>query len=305
MSEETIEKTYQVETHALLKVENIRGTVDIRPGDENLIKITATKHLNTGNNAKTEIILEQNNDGTVCARVISEENGLFDIFTKFNKPCKVDFVIKTPQDCEISVKNISSSATLSQLKGILKLKTISGPLNLQELSGKLDAGTISGVINGQELDSETEIDSVSGKIDFRQCNFPTLIISTVSDNTFVETPVNQGPFELKSVSGEVTLIVGPEAKCTVSTRSLSGRFKTSLPTQSYSSRAGKTTTEINGGGSLVKMESVSGNLILLASEGDIATIPYPDRKPRKDRIEILTKVESGDLSVEEALTKLA
>lgn len=52
-----IEKIYQVNGNARLNVKNIRGTVDIRPGDENVIKITATKHLNTGNKARTSICI--------------------------------------------------------------------------------------------------------------------------------------------------------------------------------------------------------------------------------------------------------
>lgn len=307
MSEETkeiIEKTFQVDKNSRLRIKNIHGSVDVRPGSEKVIKIIANKFGARSNAEKTEIVINQQDDGSVTARVVADNNSFFDLFTNFRVPCKVRFVIETPPDCKISLQNISSSATLTGLKGDMKLKTVSGALNLIELSGKLDVGSVSGVITGQKISGESEIDSVSGKIDLRGCNFPSLESSSVSGRTIVETSVNEGPYAFKSVSGEVTLIVGSEAQCSVSTTSLSGRFKTSLPAHDYYSKAGKTKIEINGGGSLVRMQSVSGNLIILDSRGDTPHVPVTGIQTRKDRIAILTQLGDGDLSVGEALTIL-
>ena len=44
MSDETIEKTFQVTDPARLIISNIRGSVTIQPGEENVIDVKAVKH---------------------------------------------------------------------------------------------------------------------------------------------------------------------------------------------------------------------------------------------------------------------
>jgi len=48
MSSETIEQIFEVQSPAHLKVSNIRGHVDVRPGEDNNIKVKAVKHNHTG-----------------------------------------------------------------------------------------------------------------------------------------------------------------------------------------------------------------------------------------------------------------
>ncbi|MBL6981300.1 MAG: hypothetical protein ISR58_08925, partial [Anaerolineales bacterium] len=55
MSEEIIERSFSVDSPARLKLSNIRGTVNISPGDEDAISVTAVKHLNSGNADRTEV----------------------------------------------------------------------------------------------------------------------------------------------------------------------------------------------------------------------------------------------------------
>jgi hypothetical protein len=52
------------------------------------------------------------------------------------------------------------------------------------------------------------------------------------------------------------------------------------------------------------MKSVSGNLSILANEKEKGEVPSVNRKSRQQRMDILQKLESGDLSVEETLAEL-
>ena len=45
MSQETIEQTFEVPTPAQLKLENVRGSVVIQPGEDDQIQVTAVKHF--------------------------------------------------------------------------------------------------------------------------------------------------------------------------------------------------------------------------------------------------------------------
>jgi hypothetical protein len=67
MSQEKMEKAFSVAAPARLNLSNIRGSVDIRPGDEGVLSITVIKHTDTGDAQNTEIELSQAADGTVTA----------------------------------------------------------------------------------------------------------------------------------------------------------------------------------------------------------------------------------------------
>jgi hypothetical protein len=56
MSQETIEQTFQVPTPAKLKLENVRGSVVIQPAEDGLIRVTAVKHLKTGDADQNRVI---------------------------------------------------------------------------------------------------------------------------------------------------------------------------------------------------------------------------------------------------------
>ena len=63
MSKKIIELSFSVDTPARLKLSNIRGTVDISPGGEDSISVSAVIHLNSGNADHTEVDIHQEDDG--------------------------------------------------------------------------------------------------------------------------------------------------------------------------------------------------------------------------------------------------
>ena len=52
MSTATFEHTFEVEAPARLKVSNIRGHVDVQPGEDGIIRITVVKHKSSGINGQ-------------------------------------------------------------------------------------------------------------------------------------------------------------------------------------------------------------------------------------------------------------
>ena len=53
MSTEIFEHTFEVKVPARLRVSNVRGHVDVQPGEEGIISVTAAKHQGSGSNGKT------------------------------------------------------------------------------------------------------------------------------------------------------------------------------------------------------------------------------------------------------------
>ena len=67
MSEVVENLRFNVSSPARLSVNNIRGSVEIHPGEEGVIQVTATKHTHTGNDHQTKIDISQETDGSVNA----------------------------------------------------------------------------------------------------------------------------------------------------------------------------------------------------------------------------------------------
>ena len=110
MSEEIIERSFSVETPARLKLSNIRGKVDISPGDEDQISVTAVVYLNSGNADHTELDIHQDDDGMV---VVETRHDKKNSFLSFFKPCKVDYAVTVPKDCSVELSCVSSKPGLS------------------------------------------------------------------------------------------------------------------------------------------------------------------------------------------------
>ena len=303
MTQEIIEKVFKIEGRAKLDVKNISGTVEIKPGKSDQINITAAIQVNSGDADFTRIAMRQSEDGVVKVHTRAERWPRS--FFNFWRDRKVNYVIEVPSECSVKVRNIASSINISDLNGKFDLNTISGALNLRALEGDLRIHTVSGKVNGEALKGTAKFDTVSGVTELRNCKFLHLNCKTVSGKSLIATAIGEGPYRFKSVSGDITLLVSPETTASVRTKSISGRFKTSLHTTSHSSSGGRTKIELNGGGAKVRMSSVSGKLYMLTSDNDKAVAPHVSRPSKDERMAMLTRLETGDVSAADALAHLS
>ncbi len=115
MSRETVEQAFNVSIPARLKLSNICGSVDIRPGDDGTIRVTAVKNPDTGDAERTEVELSQAADGTVILATHFREGQWVWLFG--SRPCQVDYVVKAPRACCLKVKGASNTLVVEGLEG--------------------------------------------------------------------------------------------------------------------------------------------------------------------------------------------
>lgn len=301
MPPQVTHQSLELSSPARLRVSNIRGSVHINSTAGNLIQVKAVKHTHTGNPDHTQIQIEQAPDGSITVAARWDRARFFD---GFDRPCKVDFFIQTPLNCALRVKTVSSSLSVEGITGSFNLKTVSGPLNVNDLAGELLIETVSGRLAGRQLRGPATVKSVSGKIDIHHADLPRLSASTVSGRMHIQTPLTAGPYHLKSVSGDLKLIAPPDTACTVRAKSMSGRFKTSLPATRSQVRRRRWDVDLAGGGPELHMSSVSGNLYLVSSQDDRVTEPHSHAPSPQQRRQILEQLENGELTLEAALNTL-
>lgn len=303
MSEETMKSVFTVSGQAHLSLGNIRGAVNIQPGEGSLISITAVKHLDSGNAEDTHVEMKQMEDGSVVVKTQYASDIMGRIFN-MGKPCKVDYDVHVPAACRLDISGVSNTTSVRGVSGQIALKTVSGSLIMQEVNGEIELTTVSGDVSGDILSGPSlQFNSVSGDVTLNQSDFPAIKGKTVSGDLQIETPLGEGPYNFNSVSGDFLLIVPGDTHCTVKVSGISGSFKSMLPLTSDRRKNGTHFAEVQGGGPQVNLNTVSGDLIIKPKQGEeVNTVnPASDRPTRAD---ILDKIERGEMSVEDGIQAL-
>ena len=299
---ETIEKTFNVSSPARLLVNNIRGSVEIHPGEDGLILVTAIKQSHTGDEKRTEIEIKQAADGTVKAATRFPDGGWNWLFG--SQPCEVDYVVKAPRQCSLKLNGVSNKVLAEGFEGAASLNSVSGEITLRDLTGSVRIHTVSGDTDGERLDGALELDTVSGDVTLKESTLSSINSNSVSGDMDIHTPLAEGPYGFKSVSGDVRLRVPPETHCTGELHSVSGDLVSAFPITGYSHHHGSQTVNVQGGGVKISLKSVSGDLSL-DCDGQIPPVAEPLKTvSSEDRRAVLERVERGELTVEEALGKL-
>jgi hypothetical protein len=295
MSQETQEKTFSITGTARLSLSNIRGSVEIRPGIENLVEVTAIKHTESGDAQSTEIELSQAVDESV--KVATHFPDGWWLWLLGSRPCRVDYLVKVPQGSLLKLKGVENSVLVDGLAGEFDLASVSGDLTLRDLTGPVHINTVSGDISAKKLSGAFELVTVSGDLEATDAQQASISAKTVSGHLAVQTTLANGPYRFDSVSGDVRLQLPAEARFSAHLSTISGDISSSFPATNFSRSHGSQAVDIQGGGVAIDAKSVSGNLQLH---------PFGDapRAASIDRREILERLERGEIQPEEALAQM-
>jgi len=316
MSQEISEGNFRVGVPARLLVSNIRGSVlvssTIAPkdetdeeltGEERLIRVSAVKHLESGSSEHTAVEIYQEADGRVIVRTRFQESDWLSWFFSGRRPCKIDYQIQVPAECDLEVKCVSSSAQIEGLKGNISARTVSGKLTLNQIRGHIEATSVSGRIDGQALTGPAHLDTVSGDIHLKECDLESIEAKSISANLVTQSPLSQGPYHFKSVSGNVRLIVPAQTGCEVNFKHISGRFECDLPATRRSLRSGVISALVQSGGPQVSFHTISGKLRLSLAQGQYS-MPAESKPAVENNHQVLEQIARGELSAEEGLKAL-
>jgi hypothetical protein len=299
---ESIEKIFTVSAPARLCVKNIRGSVEISPGEENIIIVSAIKKNHTGDEKRTEIEITQEADGTVTAATRFPDGGWNWMFG--SQPCEVDYVVKAPRLCSLKLNGVSNTVQVGGFEGDTSINSVSGEITLRDLKGPVRLHTVSGDADGDAITGSLELDTVSGDITLKESSLKAIRANSVSGDMLIATPLAEGPYNFKSVSGDVRLIVPADTRCTAELHSVSGDIVSEFPVTGLARQHGSQTVTVQGGGVRVSLHSVSGDLSL-DCDGVIPPAAETIRNvSSENRRAVLERVDRGELTVEEALAQL-
>jgi hypothetical protein len=294
-----------------VRLKNITGQVDVQPGEDGVVAITATKHVATGDARRTRIELTQAPDGEVQAETRYSSGPRFWLwgFGWREEPCRVDYTVRVPRQCALKVENVDGQVSVQGLAGEFEVLTVSSALQMSNLEGRLSIDNVSGAVTGENLRlaEALRLKTVSGDVVFTESHIPALAAVSVSGHVQLHTPLGAGPYQLNSVSGDLFLHVPAGTAAHLGLRTVSGSVVTSnLPAATRRLLSeGYKSVDVGQGGPDVSVKGVSGNLVLLAPEPPV-TEPEaaPAPAPAPTRLDILERIARGELSVDEAVAAL-
>lgn len=307
MSVQTFEETFECPDSPRLRLSNIRGSVTIRAGGAGKISVVARKHIDTGDEENTSVDLSQSKDGTVEVNTRYNQKG-FRFFRNW-VPCKVDYDVSVPEDCSLKVRGVSNSAKMEGIRGNQDISSVSGGVYLRDLAGELKIKMVSGDVQAESLSGPVRLNTVSGNIKISKSDITSLSAKTVSGDLLVDSLLGDGPHNIKSVSGDVKLHIPGGQGAVVTSSSLSGNIRSSLPCSQSIHTRNQHRIEIEGGGIEINHSSVSGDIILMderrTGTPKVKEDLLPGEEPAQSQSEILEQVNQGELSVDQAVEMLA
>jgi hypothetical protein len=300
MEQENIHQTFKVTEPVQLKVVNIRGSVLLKQGDGSQIEVKAIKYTDCPYVKDTIIDIWQAEDGTVNVITRYIRCGIVSL----GRPCKVDYEISAPKNTSACINTVSSSVKVTDVDGKHKITSVSGPVEINQVSGENAIKTVSGKIVGEKITGPVKYKTVSGSIRIEESSHPAINSSSISGEVVIHSDIGNGPYQFTSVSGISKLIIPDNTPCSVKAQSVSGCFRTDLNAHSKSIKPRSWDVDIAGGGTKIYMKSISGNLSILTSENAKGEIPSLKQISRQQRMDILRKFESGELTIEETIAEL-
>jgi len=302
MTQDAIEKTFTVTSPAQLTLSNICGSVEIRRGEDGIIRVRAVKQARSGDAERTEVEMAQEPGGRVTVATRFPDGAWSWIFG--SHPCCVDYVVTAPRQCSLTLNGVSCTLDVAGFEGKFNVRSVSGKITLRELSGPVSLRTVSGDVDGEHLSGACDLDTVSGDVVLAACDLPSVKANAISGNLELATALGSGPYAFHSVSGDVRLDLPPDSRCTIELRSVSGGITSAFPASSLSQSLGYQTVAVQGGGVPLSMHSVSGDLTLDGQGGVPPAAGTNVGLSAEERRDVLERIERGELTVEEALSRL-
>jgi hypothetical protein len=271
-SETNLVKSFTVGPTGKLVLNVGRGGIRVVGADQATVEVRVTRDVRRARSAEAnrflaaeKLLLKQS--GSEIS-ISSQEPPVIHTFFWRNliRPeLDAHYEISVPRKFELRLKDASGGIQVASMQGRVNVSTLSGGLDFDDIEGKLDGGTMSGRVHATGCRDELVLHSMSGGIIIEKFSGPNVQAHTASGSVsadFASTP--KADCDLHSMSGGVTARLPADCAFRVDAHTMSGGVRTDFPVQVQGRvQAGTLRGTINGGGPLLKMETMSGGIQLL------------------------------------------
>lgn len=233
-------KTYDFDGDEV-NVRTVNGKIYVESWENDAVEVNAEIEVRASSKSlareyleNIEIVVRERGDALIIKVEQPRERGggFMDWVFSGGKPnVTVNFWIKTPEEVNIEASSTNGSVEAVGIVGYTSIHTTNGKIIAEEIEGPVQAGTTNGSIY---VDIQT--DDLDDDID------------------------------LHTVNGSIKLIIDKDIEADVSISTVNGSISTDFPLEVQGKWGPKNVHgEINGGGPLIKLETVNGSISIRAN----------------------------------------
>lgn len=242
-------------------VEQHNGSVEVRSWDRDEIRVQA-EHPRR---ADVEIRARG-------SRLLIESEGMPHL--------AVRYTINVPVDMDLDLEGLKLDVSVDGVDGDIMIETLQGRIDVSNSAGSLDAETLSGAIDVNGFDGDINavstsqhitlqgvsgavmVEAVSGRVALFDVDASSLDVESISGGIEYSGSFSRGgDYSLTSHSGMVSLDLIAGLEMTMEILNHSGTVDMDYPdARLIESRHGEMLFEIAGGGTLVEIETFSGQV---------------------------------------------
>lgn len=256
-----------------VRIENIAGSVEVRPGESNRVQVTGS----LGRGAKPLSLAGSDSRITIAVEPEGSRWG-------GSNMDETDLIVQVPAGARLEVNTVSARIHVTGINGShvdlesvsgaivfggdaqrVRLKTVSGSIEGRGAGRDWNVGTVSGSIRLPAANGEVQVESVSGAIDLDFGRAERLRAETVSGRINARGELLAGgSVAMQSVSGAIELALAGNLDARINAKTFSGAIRSDFGTAERSGIGGgrQLETRVGEGASDIRLESFSGRIVL-------------------------------------------
>ena len=235
--------------------------------------ILVPRHYNLDLETACDDISVANMTGDVKAETFSAELRFQDITGRIDGVTSVGNINLKGFNGDVTLQTTAGNIALEDGVGDVKVKTTGGSLQISDVTGAINGKTSGGGITLRGCKGGADLKTAGGGIEVEN-DGPVLAKTTGGSIRcqLQEASSSQNLLlDLETAGGGINVSLVPDIAATVEAKVLGGSVTTELPVVAEMEGAVKPDQlhgTINGGGSLLRLRSIGGNIILRKTEAD-------------------------------------
>jgi hypothetical protein len=283
--DDTIRKTFTVESGGTLKVDTDTGSIEVRGTSSRIVEIEVLRNVKTNNHKTAQRILDnfhidfeqRGNDIYVTGDRQRKANFWDNIWNRLH----VKYIIHVPEVYNIDLRTSGGSISVEVIEGEVNVRTSGGSLNLDDISGPVWGKTSGGSIQVGHVNGDVDIDTSGGsiKIDRARGNVKAHtsgggitvneVMGSINADTSggsIKAHISQQPdsnCRLTTSGGGISVYLARDIAVDLDASTSGGSVHTEFPvTIQGKIDKRKLKSKINGGGPLLYLRTSGGSIYI-------------------------------------------
>jgi TM2 domain-containing membrane protein YozV/predicted Ser/Thr protein kinase len=269
-------KSLPVEPDGGLTMNVDRGDVRVTGSDQNMVEVQVDREVTGADDAEAAKILEDEHlvlkqTGHQISITADDPLGLQAhsfwewLFWLGRRNLNVHYTITVPRKFAARLEASGGSVKVASLDGNVEVRTAGGGLDFNDIDGNVTGQTAGGGIHAISCKNELLVQTAGGSIRIERFTGPR--VRAMTEGGSISADFDAAPkadCELHTMGGSVTVRLPFTAAVTLDAHTLGGTVMSDLPVQSEGQFNGGTLKgKINGGGPLLKLETMGGSIHVL------------------------------------------